>query len=372
MGPTLLFDKSAFQLLSRDEHTYVFAHFIRVLPPILALEIVADLEKEAPAGATPEDIVRRLAQKFLGSGPPVHVGHTSLLRDDLMVANIRMEGRPYPVSVQVPDAGHGEGLYIPPTPTNEGIWRWSHGQFEDYEKDIARQWRAAQIEFPADSLIDSLRARGVEVPRVGNIEGLEPQVTSLLDNSELAYLWLDWLVNKTEMTQSARASTYDRWLSARTSLSTFSPYGHYCMAVDLRYIIASRSNLLRVQATDPLDLQYLYYVPFFQVFVSEDTLHVRLAPLGMRPDQDFVKGSDLKADIRERLTESATLDPAARERRAFALGLYPTPRPGSPISMICKKHSAPWNPGIANQAVNISAEEKVKALEEARQLFDKL
>jgi hypothetical protein len=46
-----------------------------------------------------------------------------------------------------------------------------------------------------------------------------------------------------------------------------------------------------------MDIAYLFYLPFCQVFISGDRLHRRCAPLFMREDQEFVWGLDLKADL---------------------------------------------------------------------------
>jgi hypothetical protein len=46
------------------------------------------------------------------------------------------------------------------------------------------------------------------------------------------------------------------------------------------------------------DIGYLMYVPFCQVFVSSDKLHRSCAPHFLRPDQTFVWGPDLKADLK--------------------------------------------------------------------------
>ena len=60
----------------------------------------------------------------------------------------------------------------------------------------------------------------------------------------------------------------------------------------------------------------------YDVFVSDDTLHVRLAPLLLREDQEFVAGATLKADLRQRHEELEGLDEGAQKRRHFAFGMY--------------------------------------------------
>jgi hypothetical protein len=48
-----------------------------------------------------------------------------------------------------------------------------------------------------------------------------------------------------------------------------------------------------------VDIAYLYYLPFCMVFASSDNLHKRVVPLFLRPDQSFVEGPDLKADLKK-------------------------------------------------------------------------
>jgi hypothetical protein len=53
------------------------------------------------------------------------------------------------------------------------------------------------------------------------------------------------------------------------------------------------------KADNKVDIAYLYYLPFCQVFVSNDNLHKRVVPLFLRDDQSFIVGDELKADLRK-------------------------------------------------------------------------
>jgi hypothetical protein len=44
---------------------------------------------------------------------------------------------------------------------------------------------------------------------------------------------------------------------------------------------------------------YLYYLPFCQIFVSEDISHEKMVPLFLNSQQEFVKGSKLKLGLKE-------------------------------------------------------------------------
>jgi hypothetical protein len=300
VGPSLLLDKSAFESLSRDEHLFLFGHYVRVLPPVLVVEVIADLTKEDPSAKSPEALVARLAGKFVGSGPPLHVGHTLLLRNDLLAADIVMDGRCYPAgAILVPDRGHGPGMFVDVSPTNEAIFRWGHGEFRDSEREIAQAWRDAKIPFPQSELEASLARRGVVIPMFKDLEVVNAWVAATLENHELSALWLDWLMVKGNLSAAARVGVGERWLRERKSLAEFSPYGHHCMKVDLTFMAANQSRLIPDRPTNLIDVQYLYYTPFCNSFVSNDRVHRALAPPLLRADQDFADSETLRAEIRK-------------------------------------------------------------------------
>jgi hypothetical protein len=366
MGPQLLLDKSSFESLSRPEHFFLFAHFLRVLPPVLVAEVVADLTKTDSSARSPEELVARLADKFVGSGPPLHVGHWSLLRNDLMAADIVMDGRSYPASArQVPDRGHGPGVIIDISPTNRDIMRWARGDFHDGDREVADSWRNSSIPFPADTLEASIHSRGATIPRLTTIEAVRAWVDEMIGNADLGSLWLDWLIEKARLSVAARAGVTERWLRHRVPLGEFSPYGLHCMKTDLSFIGARRAQLFADRPTNLIDVQYLYYTPFCMAFVSTDRLHRVLAPLLLRPDQDFVWGAELKADIASRLAERPTLDEAARKRRAWVYG-GPDPRRGSVVTKLWLKLCRIT---LGNLAFELSPEEQKKALQERRAMF---
>ena len=77
----------------------------------------------------------------------------------------------------------------------------------------------------------------------------------------------------------------------------------HMFSVDFFFHLAIAADLIsRVRpegkADNKVDIAYLYYLPFCMVFVSSDNLHKRVVPLFLRPDQSFVEGPDLKADLK--------------------------------------------------------------------------
>jgi hypothetical protein len=63
-GPTILFDKSSLQALSKKEAYWMEHMFRGVLTQTLLIEVIADLKKTFKAGRTPESQVTNLADKI--------------------------------------------------------------------------------------------------------------------------------------------------------------------------------------------------------------------------------------------------------------------------------------------------------------------
>src|SRR6266498_1985150 len=97
MGPTLVFDKSALEMLSVDESCWLDAFFSCNITPLFYVESLADLEKEPKAGKssrTPDDIVAEIAVKTPSSSSYCNVYHLTLIIHDLLGHKIDMSMRP--------------------------------------------------------------------------------------------------------------------------------------------------------------------------------------------------------------------------------------------------------------------------------------
>ena len=96
-----------------------------------------------------------------------------------------------------------------------------------------------------------------------------------------------------------QALVMKRWsLSGKPAIRRFAPYFFYVVSVDMFFYLGMAADLIsRERASHKIDVAYLYYLPFCNVFTSTDKLHVNIAPLFMTSDQTFVAGPDLKHDL---------------------------------------------------------------------------
>ena len=110
-------------------------------------------------------------------------------------------------------------------------------------------------------------------------------------------------------------------------------------------------------------MQYLNYLPFCQVFSSNDRLHRLLAPALTRSNQIFLTGDALKATLRAEAAAWNSLDDAAQGRLGWALSSCPLPRKDSILFQTWVRFCNP-RPG-GNRICHLEEEQRRLALEEA-------
>lgn len=371
MGPVIILDKSTFQSLSRDEHLLLEFHFTQNLTPILGMELLADLSKPPPDGRTPDEIVTILADKFLGSGPATNIDYRTMCINSLLGNDIPMTGSVIPQNATtVNHPTYGRGMVIDLSPLNESIMRWQRGEFAVFERRLAEYWRVVTRSLDLEMLRADLDRNHVILPRVERLDGLMPTVDSLLSTLALQDVWIQWLIRQLAVGRRyVLQIRLRRMLQPWRVLRTLAPYAWFCVRVLVALIIAARDRLIGWNPTNLLDVQYLYYVPFCMVFASNDRLHRILAPLVLSRDQEFVPGTELKADLNRIQDFWSELDPIPRRQMQWALSHYPPPAPGSIVWALWKKQMRPWRPPMAPTIPTLPEAERLEALARVENLF---
>jgi hypothetical protein len=320
-GPILIFDKSALQSLNPDEAVWLDNFFLTNITPLFFIETLADLEKEVHAGRTPEDVVGNMALKTpdMQSSPSVH--HQRLIGADLWgEERVVMDGRILRAGGKVVKLDGKSGVMFTRTEEEDALDRWQRHEFLDLERQVAKVWRRALSNVDHSEMYEFFQPwfrygkpkTLVEVKALadGCIDGPDQKASFRFGLTLLGAL------------QAPQAEILARWEKAgRPQIRQFAPYFHYVYSVDLFFNLAVAANQIsRVRpagkADNKVDIAYLYYLPFCQVFTSSDNLHERVVPLFLRNDQSFVKGPDLKADLRK-LDEHYSALPEEVKRTGF-------------------------------------------------------
>lgn len=302
-GPILIFDKSALQVLSLDEANWLDNFFLTNIVPLFLAETLADLEKKVHSGKTPEQVVGGLSLRTpdMQAYPCTH--HLKLIGGSLYGHDIPMDGRIPCNSGRVVNLDNQRGVYFERTPEEEALQGWYRGEFLDLERLTAKRWRRELSNIDHSETYRFFQ-RWFVMGKPKNLSEVKTFADALIDGSPQAgsLRFGLTLVGVPEEVQDEVMARWDR--SGRSSVREFAPYFRHVYGVDLFFHLAiACDQISRVRpagkADNKVDIAYLYYLPFCMVFSSSDHLHERVVPLFLRNDQSFVKGQDLKADLRK-------------------------------------------------------------------------
>lgn len=118
------------------------------------------------------------------------------------------------------------------------------------------------------------------------------------------------------------------------------------------------------RATNRVDLEYLFYLPFCDALASGDDFHARICGVFLREDQSFVTRDALKADLAAIDSMWARLLPY---QKAY---IWPPEREGSVVLELWKKHVAPVRTDDQDQSRFLSKEQHDFILAKLRPMID--
>ncbi|CAN7209818.1 hypothetical protein LJR225_000731 [Phenylobacterium sp. LjRoot225] len=323
MGPNVLFDKSFLHSLSVDEAAVFDALFTSNITPLFFVETLADLRKEMKDGRTPEQVVGNLALKTPKMHSYPNAQHLGMCVSELMGSPIEMRGVPAVSGGQTVRTGaNKQGLVFEPAPEMVALRRWEEGQFLRVEHDFAASWRAAVQNTPRG--INSILGPDGNKLKLADLSAVEELADSLIDSGPNRWLLLKACMEMAGLRLKWREQVADRWKRAgRPLLKEFAPYCAHVLRVELIFNLGVATGQLHDERpTNRVDLAYLHYAPFCEIFVSGDKLHRRLAPMFLNERQRFVWAHDLKKDLGKLVTHYAAHPDIATEG-LMRLATYP-------------------------------------------------
>ena len=145
LGPILIFDKSTLESLNPDEAMWLDNFYLTNITPLFFVETLADLEKRARKGRTPEQVVGSLAYKTPDAGSRANVHHTRLISWELSgEGDIDMGSGRTVIGGGAPVVLEGKkGVIFRQSPEDEALQRWQKLEFLEVERNIAKAWRQA-------------------------------------------------------------------------------------------------------------------------------------------------------------------------------------------------------------------------------------
>jgi hypothetical protein len=301
MGPISLFDKSFLQSLNVNESVWFDNFYSANISPLFYVETLADLDKEVSHSRTAEQLVREIASKTPEMGGVQNVFHLDLLISDLLGQEIIMDGRPFLSGGKPVRSGDKKGVKFDVSPEAEAYSRWQKGQYLEIERKFAKLWRTQVKAMTFESSEVYAHKLGIDVATCKNIEDTYRAANLLVQskNNDKPYDLMRFIFTSLNVPHQLHQKIAERYqISGFPPLTSFAPYAAHIVKVEMFFhVCISRGFISSERPSNKIDVAYLHYLPFCNVFISSDKLHKRIAHLFMRKNQKFVWGVDLKDDL---------------------------------------------------------------------------
>lgn len=299
MGPISLFDKSFIQALSLNEACMFDQFFSSVLCPIYITEVLADLSKPGRNGRLDDRVVAALAEK----APCVHsypnMFHKDLMWAELFGQRIDMSSRPHVGGGHYARTTKGVHIAHDEPPEMIAFSRWQAGNFWEVERDFASAWREAVEKIDLKAIKNALQNSKQKFREVRNLSDVRSTASQLVSAEANQWALLKLIASSIEVGGVNLRKIQDRWSKAgRPPIREYAPYCTFVLEVDLFFELALMKSMIGdSRPSNRIDIAYLYYLPFCQLFISRDKLHKRTVPLFLNERQRFVWGDQLKSDL---------------------------------------------------------------------------
>jgi hypothetical protein len=204
---------------------------------------------------------------------------------DLLGQTVPMDGRVPLMGGRYVKSGKRRGTVFDDSPETLAFVRWQRGEFLTLERLYASGFRRALANLDLREQRETLRAFGVDGKVVTSPDDAKALATGIVTGDDKRFERLRVAVTFFNVPHHLHEPILRRWDEAgRPPLPEFAPYTAYALSVELFFQMALAGDLISTERpSNRMDIAYLFYLPFCQVFISGDRLHRRCAPLFMRP-----------------------------------------------------------------------------------------
>lgn len=337
----IILDKSVVRGLSNDEVDSLDRYFLQIIPPILMNEILADLTKiandEIPMRTLTDNSYR------IGGNRTLTTDYKLLLQSSLLGSEGPMDGRPVPIGERVVRTTDGKVGVIVETPDeDEMIMKWERQEFTEEENTRATEFRKEY-----SRLID-VRFYVERLGEVGIIykplkgEALSQFVESTLRERNVQGRLLALIQEEHGFTSEFMEKVLRRWyMSGAPMFETFAPYAFFCLRASFLWALSSSTP----GQNDRKDLEYLYYLPFTELFSSKDYKHEEVVEL-LKENQKFVPAVKLKEDLTKLTAGWNALSREEQIKTNAVRGTAPPEDEGSLVFQLWKQLRGTLNPNM--------------------------
>ncbi len=202
------------------------------------------------------------------------------------------------------------GVVFRERPEAKAFRRWQVGEFLEVERRFAKAWRDELTALDLRTVAAGMNAMGINPQTCKSLEQVRTLADEFLHSVDRPLDRLKLAVLTLGLPPESEPFIAEQWKrSGFRPLPEHALFAAHLFKVELFFQIALAANLISTnRASNWQDVAYLSYLRLCMIFVSSDKLHRRSAPYLLRPDQSFVWGADLKADL-QRLAQRYQASP---------------------------------------------------------------
>jgi hypothetical protein len=324
MGPIALFDKSFLQSLSVDESVWFDNFFIANVCPIFYAETLADLKKPLKDGRSGEDEVGRIANKFPEKSGSPNAYHVSVCLAELLGEIVPMTGQIMLGSPELIHTSGGAAAVYQVSSEANAFERWGRHEFSEVEHVCARAWRDAIPSLDQAGVAQFVRQLGIKLRTCRSAERAKALATRIVSGGLLRTDPMQFAFALVKPSADQRDRIFEQWRNASCPpLTTFAPYTAHVLTVQFFFCVAVAARVISERPSNRIDMAYLFYSPFCQLFVSSDKLHRNVSPLFLRANQEFVWGPDLKRSLAELNQHYSSLPETTKQAGIMSFAPHP-------------------------------------------------
>jgi hypothetical protein len=246
----------------------------------------------------------------------VNLHYKILLKGDLLGNPISFDGRPHVgIKKAVASESGMQGYLIEETEEEKSIYKWKEGNFTEADHELSALWRMTTTQ---EDLLERLKKSLNPDAKVkfANFQELNKFVTEIITSPATQQFLLISLFQNYDIDAMTSVQIFGRWnQEGKPLIKDFAPFAFHCLMIDTLFLFGLTSGLIGTRPTNRVDLEYLYYLPFGNIFTSNDKVHKNLVPLLLRDYQKFIVGPELKEDLKNIVAFLNTLE--IEERRKF-------------------------------------------------------
>ncbi|HEX3863730.1 MAG TPA: hypothetical protein VHY35_18775 [Stellaceae bacterium] len=313
IGPTLIFDKSTLQSLRINEAEWLSHHFHLNLIEPLYVEVLG--AAGVPDRKNPIADMASMAEKLLGivitTAP--NMSHRKLIINNLLGQDVVMNGRIILDNIQyIRRADGGITAFQDEPPEIEALRRLARGELSEREITGIAMLRDFKAMVDLNRIKEAFD-RSSWIASIATLEDILLVVDRVL-NEVGRYRALRHAMEHFQVPSCIQRSVLARWKrEGGPRLKDFAPYAYHVLRVDRFFDMGIGSGLIKVNDSNHyIDVMYLYYLPFCEIFSSTDKFHRQIVPLFMRDDQRFYWGTDVKDGAVELTAFYETISDATR------------------------------------------------------------